>query len=759
MSMSRFSLLTKLSPAFRFRPFQSVGWTRVLVGSAVLALGCAVVALGVYPKARIVARTVVAIQAEQTNQSAQLTNIQANQSAQLANIQAEIAKLQTSLAEFKVEASNASEPSDEKSSKPVAQPLIRDRPQLKEWAFLDDVDVYQKAGLIEVYGGVLTQKRAGAIAVRSAILTPSAQKSWLVWSPDYSPLVDAQQIELALDDDTVEAGTLTIGVILDDGTFTGWTARLGPDMPPNASLEVVKVPSDIAEPVGRAGPLRNLRAVGRGHYVGDLPALLKAVLGGTASAKRTIKAWVLTLEGATPGEISVRRVAFKASTQSIADSAISNITGQVRDVSVAPGDSIELILENNEVRSSELAFDGSFAFADVPTRFAASLRYRFKARDYYASFGRWFRPLAGTMAVNVFVRPEFNNPEGKEPNAAEIDIKSEFDSEDGRPTIFRYERHRRTVWPGGAGSPREFVGRSFVNNFGFPDRDRSFENRDRCLRIGAVGGSTFVALQVKTFEKFNIVLEGELGRRLGRCVEVISAGRDNGDIAANYRVIRDYVMKFQPDVVLIEHMLGLATQMEPRILKSTLGWSYEHNVLDNFYFDPSGKLTFRSWDTSWALDAVAPSADSLIPNLGIFDSFSIPYADFAPEAKASFDLFAAIARKLSDDYPKTRFVMATGHDQAGCQRNSNCDGTFTMPDGRVVKKGVRQLVENFSKLCEQAAIDCVQPPIPSIAPAADENLMYASDSHYSIRGHQWLAKNFAEQLDAILSKPRPQLVK
>ena len=299
------------------------------------------------------------------------------------------------------------------------------------------------------------------------------------------------------------------------------------------------------------------------------------------------------------------------------------------------------------------------------------------------------------------------------------------------------------------------MGRSFANNFGFIDRDRALDNRDRCLRIGAVGGSTYVALQVKPFERFNIVLEVELGRRLGRCVEVISAGRDNGDLAANYRVIRDYIMKFQPDIVLIEQMAGLATQMEPRILKSTLGWNYEHNVVDNFYFDASGALTFRSWDSSWALDAVAPTNESLIRNLGIFDSFNIPYADFAPEAKASFDLFAAIAQKLRNDYPKTRFVMATGHDQAGC-RSHNCDGTFEMPDGRVVRKGVHQLIENFSKLCEQAGIDCVQPPVPEIEPAADETLTYPNDAHYSIRGHQWLAMHLADQLFAILSRPRPE---
>lgn len=705
----------------------------------------AAIGLYAYPKVQIIARTVMAISAEQSKQS-----------ADLASIRTEITKLQTGVAKLETEGRPSTAAQDQ--SPPAADPLVNAGPRLREWAFLDDVDVYQKAGLIEIYGGVLTQRRTGPIAVRSAILTTTAPKTWLVWSPDYSPLIDAQRIELDLDAETIQAGKLTVGVILADNSFVGWTARLGPDMPADPALKPVAVPNDIAEPVGRAAvSVEALRADGDGRYVGDVPATLKAALGGAAPAKRAVKAWVLAVEGGAPGAIAVRRLALSGPKQSAAAPTTSALAGQVQGVPITPGDRIELVLENNEVRSNELALDGSFGFADVPTRLAASLRYRFKGETYYASLGRWFRPLAGTMVINVFVKPEYDNPGAKEPNPAETDIKSEFDSDGhGGLTIFRYAAHRRTTWPGSAGYPREFVGRSFANNFGFLDRDRAYDNRDRCLRIGAVGGSTYVALQVKPFEKFTTVLEAELGRRLGRCVEVISAGRDNGDLAANYRVIRDYIMKFQPDVVVIEHMVGLATQMDPRILKSTLGWNYEHNVVDNFYFDASGALTFRSWDPSWALDAVAPTNEPLVRNLGTADSFTIPYAGFPPEAKASFDLFAAIAQKLRNDYPKTRFVMATGHDQAGCRRRNNCDGTFEMPDGRVVRKGVLQAMENFAKLCEQAGIDCVQPPVPEIPSAADETITYAYDAHYSIRGHQWLARNLADQLFAILSKPRPE---
>ncbi|MGY3692529.1 hypothetical protein ACVIGA_002609 [Bradyrhizobium sp. USDA 3240] len=730
----------------------------VIVLLVAAVAGVAVIGPRVYPKLRYYVSILKAMPGEQLRQSAVLANLQAEhakRASELAAIQAaqskQSAEIKDEISDLREHLSDLRTDTADSASSNAIQGSAH---QLGEWAFLNDIDVYQKAGLLEVYGGTLTQKRSGPIGVKSAILTTTARKSWLAWSPDNTPAINAKQIEVELDSDTIRAGTLTVGLILDDYTFTGWSVRLGPDMPPDPALKPADVPSDLAGPVEKAGTPGQLRGAGNGRYVAPLPRSVRTVLAGASG--HSVRSWVVILDGAGPGELAIRRLALTASDTATSDAAASNISGKVVGGLATAGQRIELVLEDNQTRSTELGLDGGFAFSDVPTRLAASLRYRFEDEDHYASLGRWFRPLAGTMVVDVPVRPEFDNPGRKEPNAAETDIKSEFDADDQKNlTIFHYAKHRRTVWPGGPGFPREFAGRAFANNFGHLDRDRALDNRDRCLRIAAVGGSTFVALQVKATEKFNVVLEGELGRRLGRCVEVISAGRDNGDLAANYRVIRDYIMKFDPDVVLIEQMSGLATQMNPRILKSTLGWSYEHNVLDDFDLGANGALTFRPWDPSWALDAVAPTNEQLIKGLGIFESFSIPYADFAPEAKASFDLFAAITRKLSTDYPKTRFVLTTGHDQAVCRRSNNCDGTFAMPDGRTVRKGTAQLLENFARLCEQASIDCVQPPIPP----AEENLTYQHDAHYSVRGHQWLAYHFADQLAAMLSRPRSGITK
>lgn len=666
-------------------------------------------------------------------------------------------------------ASSQPEQAERRRSPPIATlaslplaPLSETAIRLKRWAMVDGADIYQKAGLVEVYGGSLAQSRTGPVSVTSAILTSEASRVWLAWTPDHVPVIDAEHIVLELDPDTALSGTITVGLTFSTGAAVAWNVSLGAAEKPVTGSAAEKapepaVPDDLAAILAKATPVGPMTQAGPGRFFATVPDSVRAILQrGDASPVR-LRSWVFSVQGDAPAATRLRSLAFVDNRVPLFEaSRAAALAGQVMDIQVEPGQSIRLLGEGVREWTTQLAPDGSFRFSDVPPDQAVSLRFRYKERDYYAAQGRWFRTIAGTMPVFVRVLPEFSNPEGKAPDPKTADVKIEYDQEGEVPTIFRYAKHRRTYWPGGGTAPQEFAGRSFANNFGQLDRDRSLDNPDRCLRIFVVGASDLNALQVKPGEKFNIVLESELGRRLGRCVEVASAGRDNGDIAANYRVIRDYGMKLRPDVVLIDHMAALAAQMEPTLLRRTLGWSYEHNVLDNFFFDEAGKLTFRSWDPSWALDAVPATGEPLIPNLGLFDSFSIPIQDFAAEAKASFDLFAAIARKLAQDFPDSRFVLISALDQSRCHRALNCDGIFTLPDGRTVRKGVVQLMANFSALCTKVGIDCVQARIPE-KPQPDELLSYPYDAHYSIRGHQWLAGELAEGLSIMLERKRPEI--
>ena len=119
---------------------------------------------------------------------------------------------------------------------------------------------------------------------------------------------------------------------------------------------------------------------------------------------------------------------------------------------------------------------------------------------------------------------------------------------------------------------RNTTSTTFTNNHGYLDRDRFFDNPDHCIRLASTGGSEMVALQVRAFEKFNIILEETLGIALGKCVEVISAATDNGDIGTNYPRIRDYTSKFNVDRTLVSTAGAIVSQVSPQMLRDGLGF-------------------------------------------------------------------------------------------------------------------------------------------------------------------------------------------
>src|SRR5262249_36687283 len=160
----------------------------------------------------------------------------------------------------------------------------------------------------------------------------------------------------------------------------------------------------------------------------------------------------------------------------------------------------------------------------------------------YSTLGRWFMPSNAPVTIDLAPHPWLGKISEKE-----VDVKASYPVEEQGLTYYRYAPHRKTLVTG-RGADQV----SFTNNWGFPDRDRFVDNRDGSLRILHVGSSPILSIQVRPFEKYNMLLEEELGLRTGRCVEVLTAGRDAGDMGANFRLVRDYGMQFKPQLVMIE---------------------------------------------------------------------------------------------------------------------------------------------------------------------------------------------------------------
>ena len=629
--------------------------------------------------------------------------------------------------------------------------LIDDGVVNSRLTFLDPVDLYQKAGLVEVYGGVLSQRRNGPIRVDAAILNCDGPSTILSWSPDSASVANVDAIVVKLSAETADAGKVNVGTELADGRVFMWEVRLGADRVAN--------PSPARRDDERANSLRSKLLAGTKYpfsvesgrrLVGSIPAELRAALSGSDPSHH-IRRWILEASGMTEATFAVDAVAFVKNAEDLETAEFRTLSGRVLGIAPDIGSTVEMVLDDGQREKAILSFDNTFLFTKVPKGRLVSLRYNFRGVDYYVGPGRWFSPYSDETHVTIRVGPEFPNPSGSAPDSKTVKIDGDVAIVDGAQSYFRYVPHRFTNWPG-AGPIQEFRGVSFANNFGHLDRDRAFQNIDHCLRVFVVGGSGFVALQVKPGEKFNIVAESELGIKLGRCVEVIAAGRDNGNVAANYRLIRDYGMKFSPDIVIFEHNAPYASQLNATLLRKSLGYDYAHNALDNFYFGKEGQLIFRESDAVWRLDAVAPDPSPLVPNIPFYQTFWIPRSDFIPEAKESFDLLIALVGKLKADYPKTQFAMITALDQANCSGNASCVSQATLPDKGIVPMSIGQLLENYGSLCQDAGISCIQAPVPGPGAASQQRLQYVNDSHFSIRGHQWLGQVLTSGVEEIIRK-------
>jgi hypothetical protein len=615
------------------------------------------------------------------------------------------------------------------------------------WSIIDGVDIYQKDGRLEFYGLTVDQRRHGAVSSSAMVIDTRSPKSWLVWHPAHRPVVAPRTLTLDFAPGTKTAGKMAVALRLSNDKVVRFPLVLGPPVPGGVAGPAAKAPPDVEQAFAGNAQVATLRQVSATRFVARLPRSLASLMDTAGQDGVGITYVGLEFEHPTPTTLAIRSLRLDGGAP-VEPGQMVRLSGVVSGHSGLSGRIVELIDDAGGRQSATLALDGSFGFANVPAQSPVSLRFEHEGRIYHAATGRWFMASDPHSRTDIRIAPEFFNPSAAPPNKADIALSGEVSTEDGKLPA-RYMPNTRTSWPG-AGPVQEFAGRSFANGAGLLDRDRQLFNRDRCLRVFAVGGSTYVSLQVAVHEKFTSVLEAELGRRLGHCVELISAGRDNGDLGAIYPFIANYGSKFDPDVILIEQMTALTMQMGPELVRRTLGYKYENNVLDHFYFDEKGVLTFRKWDPSWALDAVKPSGEPLIPGLNIWHSMNIPYVDFHKEAQDAFRLAEAILQRIKAENPRARVVLATGRDQAGCLKAGICEGEFKLPDGRTVPMGVNTALENFSGMCERAGVTCIHPPIPRKGTPFESGIIYQHDGHYTVKGHQWLARHLADGLEPLL---------
>jgi hypothetical protein len=610
---------------------------------------------------------------------------------------------------------------------------------------LDRIPIYQKGGVVEIFGATLRQRHAGPIKISHSIITVVDDLAAVLWYPDGFQAPSASHLLIRFEGSIPDKGVLQLGVSLPGGKTYLFEIVLGPTLPSPKDPKPVYIPAHITKEINAGGTPFELQRVLPNVFIAALPGELAAAVRQRAA--KSIESMFIVMKGAAGSVVQIQDFGFVREGERMADTV--ELGGQVVGAQLPPGSSITLLTEKGERQTQILSIDNRFLFSGLRSNEPMSVRLRYAEQDYYPNFSRWIASETNLKSLLIDVRPLFRNAEGKPPDPKRVQLTGALSPTDFAGT---YEPHTEQIWPG-AGPIQEYDSTTFANNHGFIDRDRSFENPDKCFRIGSIGSSLAVALQVRIGQKYNIIMESDLAVRLGRCVEVISAGRDNGDVGSNYRNIKNYAAMFKPDIIMLENGNSLMMQMQPDLLRLMLGWSHEYNAIDNFYYN-DGKLAFRRSSPEYPLHTASTKLDA-IEGIPLSQVLMVPSAVMPSVGKDAYRYFEDIMKFIMVEFRTSQFVVHTGLDQVTCSKSGSCASELKLEDGRTVLAGYRVFAQNLLEACRRATATCVDPIIYEGLNTKKTPLSWTYDAHYNPRGHQWMAEQLISLLEHRLGLSNP----
>lgn len=630
---------------------------------------------------------------------------------------------------------------------PGANSAFADRPPLVSdyrgesapvFAMLDAAGPYRKNGLFEIYGGNFRERRSGPIRASEADFEITHDEAWLIWSPDFSPARDATHLQVEFASPPT-SGRLTLGFILSDGQSLAWVSEQKDVRPAPTNLPAPVTPDDLVARAKGAQVVGDIQLSGNRAVVPLPPNLLLLLRSGQTKA---ISQWFAKVDGGAGTTLRFRTLALVRPAPAATTVGVA-LSGKVVGGELEPNTPIELLEESGVVRRQLVASDGSFVFNGIDPAQIVSLRLRREEFVHSATIGRWFVPGYGRNDLVVDMRPIYVNEDGHAPDPK---LAKFIGARAPSPVAAFYEPHSRQHWTG-AGAVQEYDSITFANNQGYVDRDRFFDNPDNCVRLASTGGSDMVALQVRPFEKFNILLEESLGVALKKCVEVISAATDNGDIGTNYPRIRDYTSKFAVKGTLVSMLGGLVSQVSPTMLRDGLGLDPENSPIPNFFHDKNGALTFRTASAVYAVFSVKPTLPDYVKGIPFGLTLTVPFDSMPQPGKEAFDYWTEIVAFIEKNHPGQNFIFHTGIDQAQCRKN--CEATLTLADGKTIPAGAKGFVRNVTEYCAKHGFTCLNPAFSERYGEMPRLLTFQYDGHYSKLGHQWLAQELTPSLAKI----------
>ena len=605
------------------------------------------------------------------------------------------------------------------------------------FSLFDGVGPYRKNGLFEIYGASLRERRSGPITVTEADIEVSHAEAWVLWSPDSSAARTATGLEVKFVE-LPEAGVITVGMILENRETIAFSYDFGQRTSQAENLLPPIVPED-AKTLASSASVSAFRRCGLELFAG-LPSNIMQQL--RAEGDQQISQLFVKIEGAAGRVFRIRNLSF---TEPKTDSVRKTVTlsGTVLGIEIGKDAEIELLDELGRRQRHALGDQGRFLFSGLNPATPVSLRVRYKELLSFSTLGRWILPAYSRNDIVVKPPKAYVNEDG---HLSKVTDNKDFPARGPSPYWNQEEPHSRFYYRG-PGSIQEFDNITFHNNFGYLDRDRFFDNPDGCIRLASTGASDVVAVQVRPVEKYNIILEEELGVAIQRCVEVISAAIDGANLGANYPRIRDYFGPFRPSYTLMSIVPSNVSSLSPTMLRDGTGLDPENNPFPSFLFDGEGQLQFRPGAPDYMLFTSKPTQPEYFKGIAWGATLQVPFEDMPAEGREAFRYLAAIMQYISKKLPDQKIVLQTGPSQAYCR--TYCQRSLTLA-GKAVAIGAKVFQSNIEHFCRENNFLCVGPEFSEKYGSRDLYLTFVDDPHYNQRGHQWLAQELAKLLAPML---------
>lgn len=297
-----------------------------------------------------------------------------------------------------------------------------------------------------------------------------------------------------------------------------------------------------------------------------------------------------------------------------------------------------------------------------------------------------------------------------------------------------------------AGIPKQkwcYIAEDSTNNYGFIDRDRRFENKNKALRIVMHGECWTEGAQTYTGQHMNMLLESILSRETGVPVEVIVTATSSSSPASYALDFEKYGTKFQPDFTFVFLNQFNIIHLEPTLQMKMFGWKKENPPYQMFDFDAEGKLVSYPPDPTFAAFIVPPDAKPLVGEVPLYETFLVNEVQH-PLVDRSFMLLKAIVKERYLDRMQSydgNFGIIYGYD-------------FRLPP-YATKRGAHTVSadrwnQSVRKVCEELHIHGVDLSPHLRRDRSSRNLLWENDDHLTPLGHERFAQAIARE---ILSNP------